>query len=74
MTNYENFQPLFEFLKLWFIPKQHWCNEVCWEMVEQIDNEMKKTIKIIIKNAKFVFLTCDEVTSMKNASRQVWIV
>lgn len=36
-------------------------------MVEQIDNEMKKTIKIVIQNAKFVFLTCDEVTSMKNA-------
>jgi hypothetical protein len=37
-------------------------------MANQIDNEMKKTIKIVIHNAKFVFFTCDEVTSMKNAS------
>jgi len=37
-------------------------------MVKQIDNEMKKTIKIVIQNAKFVLFTCDEVTSMKYAS------
>jgi hypothetical protein len=29
---------------------------------------MKKAIKTIIQNAKFVSLTCDEVISMDNAS------
>jgi hypothetical protein len=37
-------------------------------MVEYIENEVKKTTKIIIQNAKFVSLTCDEVMLMNNPS------
>jgi hypothetical protein len=37
-------------------------------MVEHIENEVKKAIKTTIQNAKFVSLTCDEFTSMDNAS------
>jgi hypothetical protein len=37
-------------------------------MVEHIEIGMKKTIKTIIQNAKFVSLTCDEIISMDNAS------
>jgi hypothetical protein len=68
MIDYENFKPLFEFLKLRFIPKKHWIDGAHWEMVEHMHNEMKKAIKAIIQNAKFVSLTCDEVISMDNAS------
>jgi hypothetical protein len=35
---------------------------------QNIENEVKMTTKTAVKNAKFVFLTCDEVTSMDNAS------
>jgi hypothetical protein len=37
-------------------------------MVKHIENEVKKAIKIIIQNAKFISLTCDEVISMDNVS------
>jgi len=68
MIDYEDFKPLFEFLKLRFIPKKCWIDGACWEMAKRINNEMKKAIKTIIQNAKFVSLICDEVISMDNAS------
>jgi hypothetical protein len=37
-------------------------------MVEHIENEVKKAFKTITQNAKFVSMTCDEITSMDNAS------
>jgi hypothetical protein len=37
-------------------------------MAKHIDNEMKKTIQIIIQYANFVSITCGEVTSMDIAS------
>jgi hypothetical protein len=37
-------------------------------MAKHINNEMKKAIKTIIQNAKFVSLICDEVISMDNVS------
>jgi hypothetical protein len=37
-------------------------------MAKHIKNEVKKATKTAIENAKFVTLTCDEVTSIDNAS------
>jgi hypothetical protein len=37
-------------------------------MAEHIDHELRKAIKVVIQNAKFVSLTCDEAISMDNAS------
>jgi len=37
-------------------------------MVEHIENEVKKVIKIVVQNAKFISLTCHEITSIDNAS------
>jgi hypothetical protein len=34
MIDYEDFKPLFEFLKLWFILKKHWIDGVGWEMAK----------------------------------------
>jgi len=68
MIDYEDFKPLFEFLKFQFIPKKHWIDGVHWEMAKHINNEMKKAIKTIIQNEKFVSLTYDEVIFMDNAS------
>jgi len=68
MIDYEDFKPLFKFLKLRFIPKKHWIDGAHWEMAKHINNEMKKAIKTIIQNAKFVSLICDEVISMDNAN------
>ncbi len=48
MTDYEDFQPLFKFLKLWSIPKKHWSDGASWEMVEHINHEVKKMIKVVV--------------------------
>jgi len=50
------------------MPKKHWSNKVGWEMAKHIDHEMRKMTKVAIQNAKFISLTCDEVTSMDNAN------
>jgi hypothetical protein len=68
MINYEDFKPLFEFLKLRSIPKKHWTNGVCWEMAKHMENGVKKATKFFIQNVKFISVTCDGVTSMDNAS------
>jgi len=60
--------PLFKFLRLQFVTETNWYNRVGWKMVKHIDCEVKKTTTIIIHNVNFVSFTCDEVTSMDNAS------
>jgi hypothetical protein len=37
ITSYEDFQPLFEFLKNKSNPKKHWFDGVGWEIVEHIE-------------------------------------
>jgi hypothetical protein len=37
-------------------------------MTEHINNEVKKTTKVAFLKTKFVSLTCDEITSIDNAS------
>jgi hypothetical protein len=37
-------------------------------MAKYIENGVRKAIKITIQNAKFIFLTYDEITSMDNAN------
>jgi len=37
-------------------------------MAKHVDNEVRKFIKIIVQNVKFVSLTSHEITSMDNAS------
>ncbi len=32
MTNYEDFRPLYDFLKLKNNPKKHWINMIGWEI------------------------------------------
>jgi hypothetical protein len=34
MIDYEDFKPLFEFLKLRFILKKHWTDVASWEMAK----------------------------------------
>lgn len=48
MIDHEDFKPFFEFLKVQFIPKIHWTTKVSWEMAKNINNEVKKAIKIAI--------------------------
>jgi hypothetical protein len=68
MINYEDFLRFLQLLKLRSIPKRQWFGGASWEMEKHIDHEVIKTIEVTIQNAKFVYLTCDELISMDNAS------
>ncbi len=68
MTNYEGFQPSYEFLKFRSNPKKRWSNGAGWEIVEHIQNEVIKVTKLAVQNSNFIFLTCDEVVTMDKAS------
>ncbi len=59
---------MFKFLKPQFVPKKYWSNGASWKMAKHIDHEVRKTTKVDVQNAKFIFLTCDGITSMDNAS------
>jgi hypothetical protein len=49
-------------------PQKQWFNGADWEMAKHVDNEVRKVVKIIVQNVKFVSLTSHEITSMDNAS------
>ncbi len=40
MVDYEDFKPLFSFLKLKKNPKKHWSDMVKWEIVEYVHNQV----------------------------------
>ncbi len=70
MINYEDFQPLYEFLKFRSNPKnlKHLSSGASWEITKYIQNEVLKAIKLVVQNSNFVFYTYDEVIPIDNAS------
>jgi hypothetical protein len=54
----------FDFLN----PKKHWHNGVGWEINNTYQIKVIKVIKLVVQHPNFVFLTCDEVTTMDNTS------
>jgi hypothetical protein len=66
MKKYENFQHLFEFLKLLDLSPK---NIVLLRLSRNDKNtEVRKATNVVIQNVKFVFNTCDKVMSMDYAS------
>jgi hypothetical protein len=68
MTDYEDFQPLHEFLKFQIFPKKHWFNGASWEIAKYIHVKVLKVTKLVVQNSKFISLTCDELIAMDNVS------
>jgi hypothetical protein len=66
MINYEDFKPLFSFLKLKNNPKKHWIGTTRWEITKHVDNQVLATNKFVIQATKFVALTCVEVVTLDN--------
>ncbi len=73
MINYEDFQPLYEFLKFQSNPKnlKHLSNVASWEITKYIQNQVLKATKLAVQIFNFIFLTYDEVIAMDNASGQM---
>jgi hypothetical protein len=57
MTKSEDFESLYEFLKLWSNPKKHWSDKVSWEIAKYIQIEVLKASKFAIQNSNFIFFT-----------------
>jgi len=70
MTNYEDFEPLYDFLNLKSNPKKHYIDTIGWEIAKHFQNQIMATSRVVIHKAMFVALTCDEVTTLDNQS---WI-
>jgi hypothetical protein len=66
MINYEDFKPLFSYLKLKNNPKKHWSDTTRWEITKPVDNQVLATNKFVIQATKFVALTCVEVVTLDN--------
>jgi hypothetical protein len=70
MNDYEDFKPLFSFLKSKKNPKKHWNDTILWEIGNHVHNHVLATNKFVIEVARFVALICDELTTLDNQS---WI-
>jgi hypothetical protein len=70
MINYEDFQPLYEFLKFQSNPMnlKHLSNGANWEITKYIQNQVLKATKLVVQNSNFIFLIYDDVITMDNAS------
>jgi hypothetical protein len=70
MINYEDFQPLYQFLKFRTNPTnlKHLSNGANWEITNYIQNQVLKATKLVVQNSNFIFLIYDEVITMDNAS------
>ncbi len=68
MINYEDFQPLYEFIKFRSNPTnlKHLSTGASWEITKYIQNEVLKATKLVVQNFDFIFLTYDEVITMDN--------
>jgi hypothetical protein len=55
MIDYEDFQPLHEFLKLQSFPKKHWSNGVGWKIAKYIQAKILKVTKFFLSKFKVYF-------------------
>jgi len=80
MTEYESLQSLLNFFNVSHMPKKHWTDNSGWQMAEVMHAQVNANMKEVIKNANYLAVTCDEVTSIDNTSwicihiytQQVW--
>lgn len=70
MLEYESLNRLLNFLRVPHMPKKHWSDDSGWQMAEIMHAQINLKMMEVIKHAQFFAVTCDEVTSVDNAS---WI-
>jgi hypothetical protein len=62
MTEYEGMRALLENLGVPKLPKKHWSDNSGWEMAESILQIIKQKTAEMVGAARYVAITCDEVT------------
>jgi hypothetical protein len=61
MTKFEHMRGLFNSLKIRHTPKKHSKNSSGWEMAIAMHNVILKWIVLLVQQAKFISIICDEV-------------
>ncbi|KAG0572707.1 hypothetical protein KC19_VG119100 [Ceratodon purpureus] len=68
MLEYESRLTLYKFLNVLDLPNVHWCDNSCRVMASYIYRVVIEEIKNLIRDASFIVVTIDEVTSIENGS------
>jgi hypothetical protein len=61
MTKFEHIKGLFDSLKIHHTPKKHLTNSSGWEMAIAMHDVILKRIVLLIQQAKFISIICDQV-------------
>ncbi len=68
MTNFERLKWLFQVFKGGKLPPKHWSNSTSWTMVEAMHNIILRATQNVMQKSLFIFVNCDEVTTIDNQS------
>jgi hypothetical protein len=68
MIDFERLKELFRFSKVENCPYKHWSDSIDWIMVETMHNVVLRTTKIVMQKSPFIYVSCDEVTTINNQS------
>jgi hypothetical protein len=68
MLEFEALKPLFSFLNLPMMPRNHWSDSTGWVMAKWMHQQVIKKVKEVIVGLKYLALSCDKVTTIDNQS------
>jgi hypothetical protein len=71
MTNFKGCKGPFNFRKMLNNLGKHWINIIGWSMVEAMHDFVLWFICLVGQKAQFIFVSCDEMTTVDNQS---WIL
>ena len=64
MLEYAALQPLLNFLEVVKLSRRHWSDNIGWDLVECLFNQVQLKTKEVMSKAMFFSITCDEVTTL----------
>jgi hypothetical protein len=68
MLEYESMKVLFEFLAIPKNRRKHWIDTSSLQMVEFMHRQMMVITRAIVTTTQYVFINCDEVSTLDNQS------
>ncbi len=68
MIDFEDFNVLFQFLKVENCLLKHWYDSKCWTIVEAMHNIVLWAIIVVVQKITYISMSCDKVTTINNQS------
>ena len=66
VVEYEHMKGLLEQLGCPKLPLKHWFDSSGWELVKNLYNIVQRYTKLVVNEAKYLSLTCNEVNTVDN--------